>query len=83
MIVGDANIADMILLQNLTYSDFDLYDDDDMDREEDELYFTNDELHEPGSPLSLQEPVISAEEVISEIEAMMEVSYSLFLYNCH
>jgi len=53
-----------------------------MDREEDELYFTNDELHDPESPLSLQEPVISAEEVISEIEAMMEVSYSLFLHNC-
>lgn len=43
-----------------------------MDREEDELYFTNDDLQDPESPVSLQEPVISAEEVISEIEAMME-----------
>lgn len=43
-----------------------------MDREEDELYFTNDDLEDPESPVSLQEPVISAEEVICEIEAMME-----------
>lgn len=51
-----------------------------MDREDDELYFTNDELQDPESPVSLQEPVISAEEVISEIEAMME-EVSVFQIN--
>ena len=66
-------ITGILVWQELCYGDLDLYDEDDMDKEDEELFFTNDDLHEPGSPVSLQDPVISAEDVISEIEAMMEV----------